>query len=484
MCKKHLPTILLPLIVGLMWSGIADASTVPLGLLTPYQNQANQWFSVVQPLARSLWVTLFGVEIAWFGAKRVLFKVDIHSLIPALVKTLLFAAFGLAFIEHGATWFHDIVASFAEVGSRAANIPTITPGTIMTDGLNVAAALVNGMGKIGATMASKSLLGDLVGNPGVMILGGLFGILILLAFIVVTAEFIVIQVMSYILFGVGIIMLGFSAFRPVASFAEKYFSAAISVGVRMMILYVVVGIGMGIAQTWPQEITQSPTFDTALLVLGQAAIFGYLAVKIPSLAASLLQGALNTGGGEMLATAVGAGMALAGGAAVAGEAVRGAANPVIAAARAGEAMGETGGTFMGTAARAPGAAGGGGAGGAGGGGFGASSPNMGSAASPSSASGPKPWTGSGWRGASSTPATPPKNTYPKFTGPQPPVPGWNGSESGSIPPGGGQKPAAPQRRGGAEGITALHHATSGVNSAVDKTPTQGISPKFDASRDE
>lgn len=442
MLRKRLQAIILLLTVGLMWSGIADASTVALGLLKPYYAQEQQWFSVVQPLAINLWMTLFGVEIAWFGAKRVLFKVDIHSLIPALVKTLLFAAIGLAFIKNGATWFHDIVASFADVGSQAANIPTITPDTIMADGLNVAAALVNGMGKIGATMASKSLLGDLVGNPGVMIVGGLFGILIILAFIVVAAEFIVIQVMSYILFGVGIILLGFSAFRPVASFAEKYFSAAISVGVRMMILYVIVGIGMGIANAWPQEITQSPTFDTALLVLGQAAIFGYLAVKIPSLAASLLQGSLNSGGGEMLATAVGAGMALAGGASVAGETLRGAANPVYAAARMHE-TGQANRASMGTAAGAPGAAGGGG--------FGASSPHMGSAASTSTASGPKRWTGSGINGA------------------------WRLAE---------KQKAASQRGHGTDGITALHHATSGVNSAVDKTPTQGISPKFDSPRDE
>jgi type IV secretion system protein TrbL len=467
MQKKYAQTIILLLILGLTWSGFADATTVQLGLLTPYKTQANQWFSVVQPLARDLWVSLFLVEMAWFGAKRVLFKVDIHSLIPALVKTLLFAGFGLAFIEHGATWFHDIMASFADVGQKAANIPTITPGTIITDGISVAAALVNGMGTIGKTMASHSLIGDLVGNPGVMILGGLFGILIILAFIVVAAEFIVIQVMSYILFGVGVIMLGFSAFRPVASFAEKYFSAAISVGVRMMILYVIVGIGMGVAQSWPAEITASPTFDTALLVLGQAAIFGYLAVKIPSLAASLLQGSLNAGGGELLATAVGAGMALAGGAAVAGETVRGTANPVIAAARAGEAMGETGGTFMGTAARAPGAGGPPQSKMPTGSGFGASSPNMGSAASPSSSSGPKPSSGGTGGGSQMPPPGNPNNIQPKFadSGPQ----NDKRNKAGSR---------------GAEGITALHHATSGVNSAVDKTPTQGISPKFDASRDE
>ncbi|MDA8154637.1 MAG: P-type conjugative transfer protein TrbL [Acidithiobacillus sp.] len=467
MDKKRLCLIAVMMIVALSVPDVAIAKAISTGLLAPYQAQEQQWFSVAQPLARNLWLSLFMVEIFWFGAKRVLFKVDIHSLIPALVKTIIFAAIGLAFIENGATWFHDIVASLAEVGSRAAHIPTITPGTILADGMNVAAALVNGMGKIGATMASKSILGDLVGNPGVMILGGIFGILVILAFIVVTAEFIVIQVMGYILFGVGIIMLGFSAFRPVASFGEKYFSAAISVGVRMMILYVVVGIGMGIAQSWPAEITASPTFDTALLVLGQAAIFGYLAVKIPSLAASLLQGSLNTGGGEMLATAVGAGMALAGGAAVAGETVRGAANPVIAAARAGEAMGETGGTFMGTAARAPGAGGPPQSKMPTGSGFGASSPNMGSAATPSSGAGPKPSSGGAGGGSPMPPPGNPNNIQPKF------------ADSGHQ----NDKRNRPGSRG-AEAITALHHATSGVNSAVDKTPTQGISPKFDALRDE
>lgn len=483
---KSIYLAIIVFILSLIPSMAMAATAVHFGLMTPFQNDGTKWFSVVQPIAKYLWFSLFAIEIAWFGAKRVLFKVDIHSLIPALVKTLLFAGFGLAFIIHGANWFPDIVNSFVDVGQKAAGIGPITPGTILSDGMNVAANLIDSTSKIDNNMAGlihPGVIGDLIGNPGFLMIIGLFAILIVLAFVIVAAEFIAIQVLMFIMFGVGVIMLGFSAFRPVASFAEKYFSAAISIGARMMVLYVIVGIGMGLAATWPAEVTASPTFSTLLMVLAQASVFGYLAVRIPSLAAGLLQGALNTGGGEMLATAVGAGMALAGGAAVAGEAVRGAANPVIAAARAGEAMGETGGTFMGTAARAPSAAGGSGAGGAG---FGASSPHMGSAASSSTASGPKPWTGSGVNGGRSrAQPEPPKNTYPKFTGPQPPVPGWSESGSGSIPPGGGQKPATPpQRRGGAEGITALHHATSGVNSAVDKTPTQGISPKFDASRDE
>jgi type IV secretion system protein TrbL len=471
--KKH--TVFLLFIMLSVISSAASATT-NLGLMTPFQSDGQHWLSVVQPIAESLWVSLFALEIVWFGAKRVLFKVDIHSLIPALVKTLLFAGFGLAFIMHGATWTGDIVNSFTEIGQKAGGVTTITPGGIVGDGINVAAGLIDNVAKIGPTVISHahglSVLGGWVAASGMIVLIGLFGILIVLAFVVVAAEFITIQVLSFIIFGVGIIMLGFSAFRPVASFAEKYFSAAIAVGVRMMIVYVIIGIGVGLTTTWPAEITASPTFYTALLVLGQAAIFGFLAVRIPSLAASLLQGSLNTGGGEMLATAVGAGMALAGGAAIAGEAARGVGNPVIAAARAGETMGETGGTFMGTAARAQGAASGAAKSNMPtGSGFGASSPQMGSAASPSSSSGPKPSSGGAGSSSPMPPPGNPNNIQPKF------------ADSGTG--GGDQKgPASPNRGRGAEGITALHHATSAVSHAVDKTPTQGISPKFDASRDE
>ncbi|MBU2721071.1 P-type conjugative transfer protein TrbL, partial [Acidithiobacillus ferridurans] len=276
------------------------ATSYHFGLMTPFENDGQKWFSVVQPLARDLWVALFGIEIAWFAAKRVLFKVDIHSLIPALVKTLLFAGFGLAFIIHGANWFHAIVQSFVDVGQKAANIPPVTPATIIGDGLDVATQLITSASKIDNNlmgMIHPGVIGDLVGNPGLLIIIGLFAILIVLAFVIVAAEFIAIQVLGFIMFGVGVIMLGFSAFRPVASFAEKYFSAAISIGARLMVLYVIIGIGMGLAATWPSEVAANPTFFTLLMVLGQATVFGYLAVRIPSLAAGLLQGSLNTGGG-------------------------------------------------------------------------------------------------------------------------------------------------------------------------------------------
>jgi type IV secretion system protein TrbL len=383
-----------------------------------------------------------------------------------LVKTLLFAGFGLAFIIHGANWFHAIVQSFVDVGQKAANIPPVTPGTILADGLNVATQLINSASKIDNNlmgMIHPGVIGDLVGNPGLLIIIGLFAILIVLAFVIVAAEFIAIQVLMFIIFGVGVIMLGFSAFRPVASFAEKYFSAAIAIGTRLMVLYVIIGIGMGLAATWPSEVAASPTFFTLLMVLGQATVFGYLTVRIPSLAAGLLQGSLNTGGGEMLATAIGTGIAMASGTALAagGIGAAGAAsrqNPIIAAAHLLETGVGAGGSLTGTAARASGTSMPTGTG------FGASSPNMGSAATPSPGAGPKPSSGGTSSGNPMPPPGNPNNIQPKFadSGPQ------NAKKSGSV----------------TQAITAVHHTMSGVNHAADKTPTQGISPKFDTSRDE
>jgi type IV secretion system protein TrbL len=390
----------------------------------------------------------------------VLFKVDIHSLLPNFVRTLLVAGFGLAFILHGANWFHDITQSFIDIGKKASHIASITPSSILIDGLSVATNLINSINKIGNTIHA-GMIGDLFVNAGLLMIVGLFAILILLAFAVVAAEFITIQVLMFIMFGVGVIMLGFSAFRPVASFAEKYFSAAIAIGTRLMVLYVIVGIGMGLAASWPAEVTASPNITTVLIVLGQATIFGYLAVRIPSLAAGLLQGALNTGGGDFIAAGVGAGMGMVGGAALATETV---GSPVIAAVRGGGvATGRGVASMMGTASGATGPTTAPRTKIPEGVGYGASSPST------VSASQVKTQTPESSGGSTDMPPPGnPKGIHPRFD--------MTGSPE-----------AQPKGKAGGRGgvsISSLHHATAPVNTAVDKTPTQGISPRFDTPRDD
>ena len=71
--------------------------------------------------------------------------------------------------------------------------------------------------------------------------------IVIVAYAIIAAQLLVALVESYIVIGGGILLLGFSGSRWTKFFSERYLSYVASVGVKLFVLYLIMGIGMSIA---------------------------------------------------------------------------------------------------------------------------------------------------------------------------------------------------------------------------------------------
>jgi type IV secretion system protein TrbL len=192
----------------------------------------------------------------------------------------------------------------------------------------------------------------------------------------------------------GFIFVGFGGSRWTAPYVERYIGLGVSTGVKIMLLYLLIGTGMNLSVDWmteAQKVAQSQTpAMSALEIMGASVIFMMLCWQIPKLFAAVLGGSPALTGGDLISNSA----FLAGGAVAVGSLGVGAAAGAAGLLGAGAAGG---GVATGGGASATGTAAG----------AGSASPAM-LASAGSNASG-------------STAPPPPRPSAPESSGPQQPL---------------------------------------------------------------
>lgn len=212
------------------------------------------------------------------------------------------------------------------VGQAASGIPSLSPSEILARGLQITGKLLVGAAESGWLAAFGTAL--------CMVFAALLSFL---AFLGLSIQFVVATVESYLVIGAGFLFLGFGGSRWTAPYVERYIAYAVSVGVKIMVIYLLIGAGFILSAGWvtaAQNIALStqPAID-ALDIAAAAVILLMICWHAPKLAAAILGGSPALTGGDAVAT----GGALLGGAlAMAGLAAGGVAlGAKILAARGG-----------------------------------------------------------------------------------------------------------------------------------------------------
>jgi type IV secretion system protein TrbL len=329
-----------------------------------------------------------------------------------------------ALLLNGRYWIPAIIDSFEQVGQTASGFNGISPSAVFAQGINIAGALMDG--------ASTSAFFT---NTGACLSLIVAAAMIVLAFTGITIQFVVAMVESYIIVAAGFIFLGFGGSRWTVPYTERYIGLAVSTGVKIMMIYLLVGSGMDVALTWidaAQRVAASPSPAMgAFGIMGSALIFLMLCWQIPKLFAAVLGGSPTLTGGDLLAT---------GSALVAGTAAVASLGAGAVAAGAGRAAAVSG---------TGGAAGGGGANGVAG--------VVGSAGSVGRAGG----------GAVPPPSSPPAPSSNR--GPRQPSPPGSGSANVSLPVSSGNGSAAQSSSSAvpsSAGSATTHSTSSPVRSAL------------------
>lgn len=301
---------------------------------------ANAWIPAIMHEASFLFYVLATLDFAW-SSPQFLRESDFMGLFLSLIKKLLVISFFYAVLINGQVWVPAIVNSFAQLGATAAGVPVVqNPSDIMMQGIQLASDLFT---KVSAT--------DLMTQPGSALTTVLAACIILVSYVIITLHYVVTKLESIIVLSAGYIFLGFGGSRWTSPYFERYISLAVSTGVRLMLIYLMLGVFKTISANWiatmngytaDQPLTQ--IFPTIMSML----LFAFASWLIPKFAGSIASGTLGAGAADLvgMAAEIGKGVAL-GAATVAAAAATGGLG---AAAGGALAATETAATVEGTEA--------------------------------------------------------------------------------------------------------------------------------------
>src|SRR6202051_660419 len=339
---KSLIRYLLPAAIALLLAQAVFAqagpgfnTTVPSQIMDQFRNNRIQWTNSVFIYANSLCGLLALIEFAWSAAVMVLEKSDLQSWTSALIRKLMWIGAFYALLLNGRIWIPAIIDSFTQIGQNAAGLGALSPSGVFMQGLSLAGALMDG--------ASTSAFFT---NPGTSLALAFAALLIVISYTLITINFIVTLVESCLAVSVGFIFLGFGGSRWTAPYTERYIGPAVSIGIKILLLYCLISAGFGLSLGWIDEAqsiaASARPVMTAFDVMGGSLIFMMCCWQIPKLFAAVIGGSPALTGGDLVATAavVGSAALAVGGAAVAG--VSALAGGGSAAAGTGSAAGAGG----------------------------------------------------------------------------------------------------------------------------------------------
>jgi type IV secretion system protein TrbL len=117
---------------------------------------------------------------------------------------------------------------------------------------------------------------------------------VVVAFAIIAAQLLVALVESFIVIGAGILFVGFSGARWTKFFTERYISYLASVGVKLLVLYLIMGVGMSIAARWVPILERGGFSPIPFFyVMGGSLVFLFLTWHIPSVASAMMVGAVH-----------------------------------------------------------------------------------------------------------------------------------------------------------------------------------------------
>jgi type IV secretion system protein TrbL len=251
------------------------------GIRQTYQMAARGWLPRLVPIAQRLFALLAGLEFAVSGAVWAIRRESLDEVAGKFLLKFTLVAFLLALITSFQYWIPPLVDGFAVAGERAiGQSTTVSPSDVIDIGRENAMLILK-------TLHASVILQD----PAMAIYAALSAFVLALAFMAVAAQLTLVMIESYIVLGAGVLFLGFSAFRGTASFAENLIAYALHVGVKIFFLYLIVGIGTQLAESWPALIQSSDFFgplSPLFQVVGGALIFALLSIAVPNTVAGRL----------------------------------------------------------------------------------------------------------------------------------------------------------------------------------------------------
>jgi type IV secretion system protein TrbL len=376
----------------------------PSSILDEYKGLQNGWITKLLGAAQRLFFLLAGIEVAWSFTLLAIEKADFQALTATIVRKIMWIGIFYAILLYGVTpggggWIPAIIDSFHILGQNASSVGPLGPDAIVGFGVNMSIDLL-------ASLKAANFLTSFATSMALVFCA----VVVFIAYLAIAIQFVVAMVESYLVIGAGVIFLGFGGSRWTATYVERYIAYAVSVGMKLLVLYLLIGAGMTLSDGWrlvaQNAATSMEPARTGFDLAAAAVMFLCVCWMSPKISSAMLGGVASMSGGDLAGVGMGVGLAAAGAGVVATQyATRGsdALSKVKEAVGAGSRGPSGGGNGTGSAPPRPGGGG------------------NGSSPSSQSGGGPSSPTQDGMPGVTNQPA-PPRPAAGQTAGQQPSPP--------------------------------------------------------------
>lgn len=265
-------------------------------ILALYNSIRPQWFAAVWPAAKQLFFLLCLIDFSIAGGRLMRERHSLEEWMAGLLKqTLIIGAF-YALLVFGVDWIGAIISSFQQIGIRGSGVADISPGDIFFRGLNIGAAI----------MEQANAWAYLTNFAGA--LGAVFsGLITMICFALIATAYLMVLLESFLVLTCGLIFLGFGGSSMTQNYVERYIAFGIATGVKLMLLYFLIGTGMVLSAQWLEAARglsgAAVPGISAAAIMCSALILLLLIWQIPKLFSSILSGSPSLTGGDLIGAA-------------------------------------------------------------------------------------------------------------------------------------------------------------------------------------
>jgi type IV secretion system protein TrbL len=268
-------------------------ATILNQLVQDFQSHAAAWQGVLRADAIDLFWLLVAIDFVFMAIRLVFRGADFAEWLGEFVQQILFIGFFYALLTNSVTWATDIVNSLREAANQASaaggGMVNLHPADVLGIGVNIGQQALQQMSVL---------------RPGAAVGLAIAGVVIICCFALIAAWMILALVESYIVISAGVLFMGFGGSRWTKDIAITIIRYALSVGAKLFVMQLLVGIGESIMQGWFAQTNGTEiSISTLCVMIGCAIVMVALVMVLPALVQGLMNGTSVGHGGAMTAAA-------------------------------------------------------------------------------------------------------------------------------------------------------------------------------------
>lgn len=297
---------------------IASAKILLDNVSSQFLTGTMKWQPIISGYAKGLFWKLAELDFLWTAIVWVKDRKEFGEIMMGFVGKIITLLMFYSLLLSAGEWIPQIIDSFSQIGKEAAASSGADVGTldsILFQGFNLAYAMFGALGE------GWSLLHplDAMERVATSIFLVPSALIVALCFSFIAGQLLVTLIESYIAIYGGQILLGFGGSRWTSEMATGYLKFAIGTGIKLMLCYLVIGLGFNIITMQIDPAMMKTDFIAfCLTIVILSVLYVYIVFSIPGLASGMLSGSPNMSLGGLAGAAITAGAGLAGAGAAAG----------------------------------------------------------------------------------------------------------------------------------------------------------------------